>query len=55
VPSEEPGWENLGHAFLSTRTPERDAMLQPPKPTITPPAKILEFARSRDAAPEAAD
>ena len=55
IPSEDPDWEDLGHAFPSPSTPERDAILQPPKPTITPSAKILELARERDAAPEAAD
>jgi hypothetical protein len=34
--------------------PQRDAILQRPKPSITPSAKILELARERDAALEAA-
>ena len=55
VPSEDPDWEDLGQAFPSPSTPERDAILQPPKPTITPSAKILEPARERNAALEAAD
>jgi hypothetical protein len=55
VPSEDPDSEDLGRAFPSPSTPEREAILQPPKPTITPSAKILELARERDIAPEAAD
>jgi hypothetical protein len=55
VPSEDPDWEDLGRAFPSNRTPERDAILQPPKPSITPSAKVLELARERDASLEAAD
>jgi len=55
IPSEDPDWEDLGHAYPSPTTPERDAILQSPKPTITPSAKILELARGRDATPEAAD
>ena len=55
VPSEDPDWEDLGRAFPSSRTPERDAILQPPKSSITPSAKILELARERDASMEAAD
>jgi hypothetical protein len=55
VPSEDRDREHLGHAFPSPVPPERDAILQPPKPTITPSGKILELARERDAAPEAAD
>jgi hypothetical protein len=55
IPSEDPDWEDLSHAFPSPRPQEQDAILQPPKPTITPSAKILELARERDAAREAAD
>ena len=55
VPSEDPDWEHLGQAFPSPSTPERDAILQPPKPMITPSAKILELARGQDAAREATD
>jgi hypothetical protein len=55
VPSEDPDWGDLGHAFPCPCEPERDAILQPPKPTMTPSAQILELARERDTAPEAAD
>ena len=55
VPSEDPDWENLGDAFPAWRAPGRDAILQPPKPQITPSAKILQLAAERDTEPEAAD
>jgi hypothetical protein len=55
IPSEDRESERLGHALPSPIPPERDAILRPPKPTITPSGKILELARERDAALEAAD
>ena len=55
VPSEDPDWENLGDAFPAWRAPGRDAILQPPKPQITPSVKILQLAAERDTEPEAAD
>ena len=55
VPSEDPDWDDLGDAFPSWDPPGRDAILQPPKPQITPSAKILQLAAERDTAPEAAD
>jgi hypothetical protein len=55
VPSEDPDWEDLGEAFLAWSPPERDAILQPPKPQITPSARILELAREHNTSPEAAD
>jgi conjugative relaxase-like TrwC/TraI family protein len=51
--SESPDREHLGRAFPSHNPQERDAILQLPKPSITPSAKILELVRERDAAPEA--
>ena len=56
VPSEDPGRGDLGEAFPAWRAPGRDAILQPPKPQITPSAKILQLAE-HDAEPddEAAD
>ena len=44
VPSEDPDWADLGEAFPAWRAPSRDAILQPPKPQITPSAKILQLA-----------
>jgi AAA domain/TrwC relaxase len=55
VPSEDPDWANLGEAFPAWRSPSRDAILQPPKPPITPSATILQLAAERDTEPEAAD
>ena len=54
VPSEDPDWDNLGEAFPTWRTRSPDgAILQPPKPQITPSAKILRLAAERDTEPEA--
>ena len=55
VPSEDPDWGDLGEAFPAWRAPGRDAILQPPKPQITPSAKILQLAAQPDTEPEAAD
>ena len=55
VPSEDPDWDDLGEAFPSWNPPGRDAILQPPKPQITPAAKILQLAAERDTEPEATD
>jgi hypothetical protein len=55
VPSEDPDWEDLGHAFPAWTPTEREAILQPPKPEITPSAKILEMAQQPEAGWEAAD
>ena len=55
MPSEDPGWEDLGEAFPAWSAVPRDAILQPPKPHITPSAKILQLAAERSAEPEAAD
>jgi hypothetical protein len=55
VPSEDPDWGDLGEAFPAWHSPGRDAILQPPKPQITPYAKILQLAAEHDTEPEAAD
>ena len=55
VPSEDPDWGDLGEAFPAWKAPGRDAILQPPKPQITPAARILQLAAERDTEPEAAD
>ena len=55
VPSEDPDWDDLGEAFPAWRAPGRDAILQPPKPQITPSARILQLAAEHDTSPEAAD
>ena len=55
VPSEDPDWGDLGEAFPAWQAPGRDAILQPPKPQITPSAEILRLLQERDTEPEAAD
>jgi hypothetical protein len=55
VPSEDPDWGYLGEAFPAWQMPRRDAILQPPKPQITPSARVLQLSHERDAEPEAAD
>ena len=54
-PSEDPDWGDLGEAFFTWHPPGRDAILQPPKPQITPSAQILQLAAGHDTEPEAAD
>ena len=55
VPNEDPDFDDLGHAFLAWNPPQKNAILQPPRPEIQPAAKILELAREPDAGWEAAD
>jgi hypothetical protein len=55
VPSEDPGYGDLGQAFPPWPGPARDAIVQPPKPEIRPSPQVLERAADRDADPEAAD
>jgi hypothetical protein len=54
VPADDPEEQDLGPAFPAWIPPARDAVLQPPKPQITPSAKILELAREQEAGREAA-
>jgi hypothetical protein len=53
VPGEDVTRTNLGEASPSSRTPWRDAILQPPKPQIPPSAEILEFAAEHEIEHEA--
>jgi hypothetical protein len=55
VPSEDPDFEDLGPAFPPWNPPQKDAILQPPKPDITPAAQIAELAREPEPGREAAD
>jgi hypothetical protein len=55
VPSEDPNWGDLGEALPAWRMPGRDAILQAPKPQITPSVRILQLTQERDTEPEAAD
>ena len=43
----------IGKAFRAMKTPGQDAILQPPKPEITPSARILQLAAEHDIEPEA--
>ena len=53
VPSEDVAWGGFGEASPASRAPWRDAILQPPKPQITPSAEILQLAAEHDIEPEA--
>ena len=53
VPGEDAAWADPGKASPALRTPGRDAILQPPKPQITPSAEILQLAAEHDIEPEA--
>jgi hypothetical protein len=55
LPSEDPDYGDLGQAFPPWPGPAKDAILQPPKPEITPSPQVLQRAADRDADPEAAD
>ncbi|MGN6175972.1 MAG: hypothetical protein ACTHPS_23940 [Streptosporangiaceae bacterium] len=55
VPSEDPDYGDLGQALPAWPGPDKDAILQPPKPEIRPSAQVLERSIERDADKEAAD
>ena len=55
VPSEDPGYGDLGPAFPARASPRREPILQPPMPEIPPSPRILERAMDRDVDWEAAD
>ena len=55
IPSEDPDYGDLGQAFPAWSGPPREAILQPPKPEMTPSPRILQRAMDRDADWEAAD
>jgi conjugative relaxase-like TrwC/TraI family protein len=55
IPSEDPDHGDLGQAFPAWPGPDKDAILQPPKPQIRPSARVLERAMERDTGMEAAD
>jgi hypothetical protein len=55
IPAEDPDFENLGPAFPAWAEPGRDAILQPPKPSIHPSEQILEHTADRNLHLEAAD
>ena len=47
-------WSAFSGSLLSWWAPRREAILQPPKPEITPSATILQLAAEHDVEPEAA-
>ena len=49
VPSEDPDYGDLGQAFPPWPRPASDAILQPPKPQITPSPQVLRRAADPDA------
>ena len=51
VPTD-PHWDDLGDAFPAWEAVGRKTILQPPKPEITPSAKILQLAAGHDTEPE---
>ena len=55
IPSQDPDYGDLGPAFPPWPGPGKDAILQPPKPEITPSPQVLQRAADRDADFEAAD
>ncbi len=55
IPGQDVDWDGLGETLPFWWAPRRDAILQAPKPDITPSARILQLAAERDAEPEAAD
>jgi hypothetical protein len=52
VPSEDPDEMGLGLAWDVLARRERDAILQPPRPQITPASEIVRRAQERAAARE---
>jgi hypothetical protein len=54
MPGDDPDWDPLNGTMPSWSAPSHDAILQPPKPEITPSATILRLAAEHDIEPEAA-
>jgi conjugative relaxase-like TrwC/TraI family protein len=55
IPSQDPGYGDLGQAFPPWPGRARDAILQPPKPEIRPAPQVVERTPDRDVDWEAAD
>jgi conjugative relaxase-like TrwC/TraI family protein len=47
IPAEDPDYDDLTPAFPAWTPPGRDAILRPPRPQITPSARILELTVGR--------
>jgi hypothetical protein len=54
MPGDDLDWATLDGTLPSWWAPRRDAILQPPKPEITPSATVLQLAAEHDTEPEAA-
>ncbi len=50
VPAEDPDYADIGPAYPAWELPERDAILQPPKPMIRPSARVVERVVDLEAA-----
>jgi len=48
IPSEDPDYGDLGRAFPDWHRPDRDAILQPPKPEMRPAPQVLQAAREQE-------
>jgi hypothetical protein len=48
IPAEDPDFSDLGPAFPTWTAARKDAILQPPKPEITPSKRILELIADRE-------
>jgi hypothetical protein len=48
IPAEDPGYDGLTPAFPAWTAAAKDAILQPPKPEITPSPRVLERVAERD-------
>ena len=55
APSEDLEWPDQGQTSPFVWAPRRDAIFQPPRPEISPSARILQLAAEHDIEPEAAD
>ncbi len=55
IPSQDPDYGDLGPAFPPWPGPGKDAILQPPKPEITPSPQVQQRVADRDADFEAAE
>jgi hypothetical protein len=55
VPSEDMEWPDRGQASPFVWAPQREAILQPPRPEISPSPRILRLAAEHDIEYEAAD
>jgi hypothetical protein len=53
TPRHNPDWGALGDTLPTWWAPRPAGILRPPKPEITPSAKILQFAADHDIEPEA--